>query len=221
MKVIEVNALPNGAHRNAESDYLLPGWVEIPETMEIPETFPFVSLTVSGGVLTGMRYKVMPIPDMPAEIPPTEVRLDALESDMAVVKAREWHTVTYTVNSSNVGRDVVMLNLAPDVRDMIVKVSGTMDSNRTLYFTLAVDGRVDTSLELYVTFANDVAFRAGNDGGLMSGYVKRNANTATEKVATETTSSMMGQIKTGSLTGFRLGESQYLKAGSIVEVIYR
>lgn len=221
MKVIEVNALPNGAHRNAESDYLLPGWVEIPETMEIPETFPFVSLTVSGGVLTGMRYKVMPIPDMPAEIPPTEVRLDALESDMAVVKAREWHTVTYTVNSGNVGRDVVMLNLAPDVRDMIVKVNGTMDSNKTLYFTLSINGEIDTSMELSVTFATDVSFRAGNEGGLMSGYLKRNATTNTEKVATETNSNMIGTLKEGRLTGFRLGESKYLKVGSIVEVIYR
>lgn len=48
MKIIEVNALDNGAHRNQETNMTLPiipdGWAVIPDSMEVPNTFPFVNV---------------------------------------------------------------------------------------------------------------------------------------------------------------------------------
>jgi hypothetical protein len=45
MKMLEIIALPNGAHRNQTFHGNLPdGWAVIPDDMEIPETFPFVNI---------------------------------------------------------------------------------------------------------------------------------------------------------------------------------
>ena len=47
MKIIEIEALENGAHRNQDGVTTCPdGWAIIPEDMEIPETFPFVDIEV-------------------------------------------------------------------------------------------------------------------------------------------------------------------------------
>lgn len=49
MKIIEIEALDNGAHRNQAGDVLIPpkGWAEIPDDMTIPDTFPFVNIEVA------------------------------------------------------------------------------------------------------------------------------------------------------------------------------
>ena len=57
MKIIEINALENGAHKNQNCDKLKAapdGWAIIPDNMEIPQTFPFVNITVdeNGNVTT-------------------------------------------------------------------------------------------------------------------------------------------------------------------------
>lgn len=56
MKIIEINALDNGAHRNQNGKFTIApnGWAIIPDDMEIPETFPFVNFTVDedGNVTT-------------------------------------------------------------------------------------------------------------------------------------------------------------------------
>lgn len=46
MRIVEIEALYNGAHRNLEGDRLpVPeGWAVIPEEAEVPESFPFVDL---------------------------------------------------------------------------------------------------------------------------------------------------------------------------------
>ena len=45
MKMLEITALPNGAHRNQTfHGNLLDGWAVIPDDMAIPETFPFVNI---------------------------------------------------------------------------------------------------------------------------------------------------------------------------------
>lgn len=47
MKMLEIAALPNGAHRNQTFHGSLPdGWAVIPEDMELPATFPFVEVEV-------------------------------------------------------------------------------------------------------------------------------------------------------------------------------
>ena len=50
MIIIEIQALPNGAHRNqtATSAVIPAGWAIIPEDMPVPKTFPFVDLTAEG-----------------------------------------------------------------------------------------------------------------------------------------------------------------------------
>ena len=46
MKMIEISALPNGAHRNQTFSGVLPdGWAVIPEAMEPLENFPFGEVT--------------------------------------------------------------------------------------------------------------------------------------------------------------------------------
>lgn len=45
MKMLEINALENGAHRNQDYHGFLPsGWAVIPEDMTLPATFPFVEV---------------------------------------------------------------------------------------------------------------------------------------------------------------------------------
>ena len=46
MKIIEINALSNGAHRNQDGAFetVPSGWAVIPDDMEIPDTFPFVNI---------------------------------------------------------------------------------------------------------------------------------------------------------------------------------
>jgi len=47
MKVIEIKALSNGAHRNqAGINYIPDGYAQIPDDMPIPDTFPFVNIEV-------------------------------------------------------------------------------------------------------------------------------------------------------------------------------
>ena len=49
MKMLEIAALPNGAHRNQTFHGNLPdGWAVIPDDMEIPATFPFVNIEAEG-----------------------------------------------------------------------------------------------------------------------------------------------------------------------------
>lgn len=65
MRIIEIVAQDNGAHRNQEGVFnIIPeGWAVIPFTMEVPETFPFVNIEVEGNVVTKMTAGVMPEPE--------------------------------------------------------------------------------------------------------------------------------------------------------------
>lgn len=69
MTTIELAALENGAHRNQTGDFaaIPDGWAVIPETIPIPETFPFVNLEagILNGVatVTSMTAAAVPTPD--------------------------------------------------------------------------------------------------------------------------------------------------------------
>ena len=54
MRFIEIEALENGAHRNQNGGALADGWAKIPREMALPDTFPFVRIKVSDGVVTSM-----------------------------------------------------------------------------------------------------------------------------------------------------------------------
>lgn len=82
MTIIEIAALGNGAHRNQTGGVsVLPdGWAVIPDTMTIPDTFPFVNITVKDGVVTSMNAGTVPEPEPEPEAAPTQ--LDIIEAQV-------------------------------------------------------------------------------------------------------------------------------------------
>ena len=72
MQIIEITALPNGAHRNQTGDFrtIPEGWAVVPEEMEIPETFPFVNIETEDGVVTSMTARTVPEPEPEPEPEP-------------------------------------------------------------------------------------------------------------------------------------------------------
>lgn len=55
MRLIEIEALSNGAHRNQDGCNTVPeGWAMIPDGMEIPNSFPFVNIEVNGQIVTAL-----------------------------------------------------------------------------------------------------------------------------------------------------------------------
>ena len=65
MRIIEIQALPNGAHRNqtTSSTAIPTGWAEIPADVAIPETFPFVTIEVEGQRVVTMTAGTVPEPE--------------------------------------------------------------------------------------------------------------------------------------------------------------
>ena len=85
MHIIEITALDNGAHRNQEGNFrtVPAGWAVIPDSIEIPETYPFVNIEVDGQTVTAMTAGIVPEPEPTPPAPPTqEERLSALEGAM-------------------------------------------------------------------------------------------------------------------------------------------
>ena len=81
MQIIEIAALENGAHRNQTGTFrtIPEGWAVVPDGLEIPETFPFVTLEVENGVVTSMTAWVVPEPEPEPEPEPTDTEaLNAL-----------------------------------------------------------------------------------------------------------------------------------------------
>lgn len=77
MKIIEIAALDNGAHRNQEGTFrtIPAGWAMIPDSMEIPDTFPFVDIQVEGQTVTAMTAGVVPEPEPEPEPEPTDTEV--------------------------------------------------------------------------------------------------------------------------------------------------
>lgn len=92
MRVIEIAALSNGAHRNQTGLDVLPdGWARIPDEMET-QNFPFgvvIAEEIDGVMtVTGWTPGAMPEPEPvpePEPEPPTDIeaRVAALEADAA------------------------------------------------------------------------------------------------------------------------------------------
>ena len=87
MRIIEIQALPNGAHRNQTGNFpaIPTGWAKIPEDVPIPETFPFVDLTVEGDTVVTMTAGVVPEPEPDPEPEPTE--MEQLRADVDFLAA--------------------------------------------------------------------------------------------------------------------------------------
>lgn len=82
MKLIEITALSKGAHRNQtyNGSTVPDGWAVIPDGMAVPDTFPFVNLTVDGQTVTSMTAGTIPEPEPEPEPEPTaeDITLDLL-----------------------------------------------------------------------------------------------------------------------------------------------
>ena len=88
MKLIEIQALPNGAHRNqtVSGAVAVPdGWAEIPADVAIPETFPFVDVVTSGSKIVSLREREVPEPEPEPEPEPTET--EQLRADVDFLAA--------------------------------------------------------------------------------------------------------------------------------------
>ena len=87
MKIIEIRALDNGAHRNqtTTSTTIPTGWAEIPADVSIPETFPFVDVVTSGGKIVSLRAREVPAPEPEPEPNPTET--EQLRADVDFLAA--------------------------------------------------------------------------------------------------------------------------------------
>lgn len=84
MKIIEILPLENGGHRNQTVNGTMDipeGWAIIPDDMVLPETFPFVHLTVDDQVVVAMAEGVVPEPEPEQEPEPTQ--LDIIEAQVA------------------------------------------------------------------------------------------------------------------------------------------
>lgn len=74
MRIIEIEQLENGAHRNQQGEFrkVPQGWAVIPGNIIIPSSFPFVDITVEGQTVMTMTEREVPeIPEVP-DVPPTE-----------------------------------------------------------------------------------------------------------------------------------------------------
>ena len=89
MRIIEIAPLENGAHRNQSGGLrtVPEGWAVIPDSITIPETFPFVNIEVSGGVVTSMTAGVVPEPEPLPEPEPTDT--DVLNALLGVSENAE------------------------------------------------------------------------------------------------------------------------------------
>lgn len=68
MRIVEIAALENGAHRNQTGAFseIPEGWAVIPEDMALPDTFPFVSIAAENGIITHMSAGA--VPDAPVTV---------------------------------------------------------------------------------------------------------------------------------------------------------
>lgn len=87
MRIVEIQALDNGAHRNqtTTSTTIPTGWAEIPADVAIPETFPFVDIQVDGNKVVSMTAGVVPDPEPQPEPKPTET--EQLRADVDYLAA--------------------------------------------------------------------------------------------------------------------------------------
>ena len=86
MQIVEIAVLPNGAHRNQTGTFrtIPEGWAEVPSSIEIPDTFPFVNLTAEDGVVTSMTAGVVPEPEPEPDPAQTiDERISTLETTKA------------------------------------------------------------------------------------------------------------------------------------------
>lgn len=87
MRYIKIAATDSGAHENQfGGGHPGEGWAAIPDEMALPASFPFVSLTVSDGVVTEMTASEVPEPE---PVVPQPTAFEQLRADVDFILAME------------------------------------------------------------------------------------------------------------------------------------
>lgn len=96
MKIIEIKALDNGAHRNQTGAIktVPEGWAIIPDEITIPASFPFVDVKVKDGIVTSLTEGIVP-----AKLALTHSEIN----EMVVAKIREKYSVSEEFKMVNLG----------------------------------------------------------------------------------------------------------------------
>ena len=85
MRIIEIAALSNGAHRNQTVNFstIPSGWAVIPDGMETPN-FPFGEVEVAeiNGVMTVTKWTAGTVPEPEPEQEPEPTQLDRVEAQV-------------------------------------------------------------------------------------------------------------------------------------------
>lgn len=82
MRLIEITALDNGAHRNQTGSFTTvpDGWAVIPDTLDTPN-FPFGDVTVDDSTPPVVQtWTPLPIPEPEPEPEPKPTQLDRIEA---------------------------------------------------------------------------------------------------------------------------------------------
>lgn len=82
MLIVEIQPQENGAHRNQTCNLstVPEGWAVVPDSIEVPDTFPFVDIEVDGQTVTSMTAGSVPEPEPEPEPEPTQ--LDRIEAQI-------------------------------------------------------------------------------------------------------------------------------------------
>jgi len=89
MNIIKIEQNSNGSHANQFNASVCPsGWAIIPQSMTIPQSFPFVDLVVDGNTVSEMTEREVPPVEPIEPIPTTEDRVAELEKENKLLKAQ-------------------------------------------------------------------------------------------------------------------------------------
>ena len=89
MIIVEINALPNGAHRNQNGGDVLPdGWAVVPNGMTL-ENFPFGEVTAEevDGIMTVIKWTAGSAPDPEPAPAPEPTEMERLRADIDYIAA--------------------------------------------------------------------------------------------------------------------------------------
>ena len=115
MRIIEIQSLKNGAHRNQESSItILPaGWAIIPENISIPNSFPFVDIEVEDNIVTSMTARIIPISEeIFQEAQSTKISELSTACNQAIVAGMDVETTEGTEHFSLEETDQINLTAA-------------------------------------------------------------------------------------------------------------
>ena len=140
MRIIEINALSNGAHNNQIINGATPetfsvpeGWAVIPDTMEVPGTFPFVNITVNDGMVTSMTAGIVP---EPAPLPPAQQREEIYNTGKII----EWAGDSLTVTEAGTLWQYYSAEGSPKADELQILIAAAKAKIREMYPDKGRDG---------------------------------------------------------------------------------